>query len=143
LLALGLAFRVTLAVNLSPNVDERKHLDVAREASLSPGSFHLPLGSRRIHHPMGVVCLTAMDVHPGEEVRPLLERLAARHPDLHIPKKRLAVTDYQPGRLDQAESLARKPDEMGMWGFLYLVRKKAGEKEQAEESLDAYLRAHE
>jgi tetratricopeptide (TPR) repeat protein len=60
LLLFALAARVVYAWGLPLNMDEVHHLRLARDISLHPSSFYLPLGSPGTSHPLAVVYLTAL-----------------------------------------------------------------------------------
>ena len=60
LLALAFALRVIYAHGLPVTQDECEHWDVAKECSLRPGSFYIPLGSTRTNHPGLGLWLTAL-----------------------------------------------------------------------------------
>ena len=56
----ALAARVFLAHGLPTTDDEVEHLRVAREISLRPAEFNLPMDDPISSHAMGVVYLTAL-----------------------------------------------------------------------------------
>ena len=60
ILLVALGARVFYAYGLPLSFDEVEHLRVAREISLRPGSFNLPLDSPVTSHALGVVYLTAL-----------------------------------------------------------------------------------
>jgi tetratricopeptide (TPR) repeat protein len=60
ILLVALATRVFYAAGLPMTNDEVEHLRVARQISLHPGDFNLPLDSPISGHPLGVVYLTAL-----------------------------------------------------------------------------------
>ena len=59
-LLLALVARVHYAYDLPLTGDETSHLQVARQISLRPDTFNLPLDSPATSHPLGVVYLTAL-----------------------------------------------------------------------------------
>lgn len=60
ILLLALVVRVVYAHDLPMTKDEIEHLEVAREISLRPGQFNLPLDSPISGHPLGVSYVTAL-----------------------------------------------------------------------------------
>jgi len=65
ILLVALAVRLVYAYGLPLTHDERDHLQLAREISLRPGSFNLPLDSPATNHPLAAVYLTALADRAG------------------------------------------------------------------------------
>ena len=59
ILVLAFGARVYYAYGLPLNMDELNHFQAAKEISLSPESFNLPLGNGQTNHPNGVPYLIA------------------------------------------------------------------------------------
>ena len=65
ILLAAMCLRMVYAHGLPVIYDERHYIDVASTISLWPGTFHVPLGSRQMDHPILSVYLTALGLWIG------------------------------------------------------------------------------